>query len=253
MVLGLGENLTYVKFFSQNKKCVNNNIENTNENNAINKNNEQSIDNNENENNVTASNECNNKTSNYALSATEGRCLYEMLPRLESLFVSTWQYDKNTQTTYFDFSKYDAKDEQLIKTTLQRYLKAAGFGGNVLENGKYVGNFSITVSKTDLDLITNEVFNINGLNDYTSCGSNGLGLCKINDDFYKLSWVAKGGDVVSLYDISFNYDDNKMYITTSARIGSDSGDHGSMGIAKVTVNLNKNNGNCYIEKIEKIG
>lgn len=41
-------------------------------------------------------------------------------------------------------------------------------------------------------------------------------------------------------------------MTVLAEIGSSSGYSGNLGSTKITINLNNNDRNCYIEKIEKL-
>lgn len=103
------------------------------------------------------------------LSSYEVECSYGLVPYIESLFVYTSEYDKDTKKSYFDFQKYNDKDSNLITNFLIHYLERQairnGFDSK-LNNEEYNGEFSLSVDKIKLDYITKKVFNIDGLNDY---------------------------------------------------------------------------------------
>lgn len=189
------------------------------------------------------------------LSSYEVECTYGLVPYIESLFVETNEYDKNKGEFYLDFQKYNDKDRSLIISFLLHYLEKQalknGFDSKINKE-EYNGEFALSVDKTKLDSITKKVFNNQGLNDYSVVYRDKFGLIKLSDNYYKLSWFATGGSGVTLSDISVDVTNDKAYMMVSAKLGSASGYSGNIGSAKITVNLNKNDRFCYIEKIEKL-
>lgn len=189
------------------------------------------------------------------LSSYEVECSYGLVPYIESLFVETNEYDKDKEEFYLDFQKYNDKDSSLIISFLLHYLEKQalinGFDSKINKE-EYNGEFALSVDKTKLDYITKKVFNNQGLNDYSVVYREKFGLIKLSDNYYKLSWFATGGSGVTLSDISVDITDDKAYMTVSAELGSASGYSGNLGSAKITINLNRNDRFCYIEKIEKI-
>lgn len=246
LVLGLGGYIVYDKVLRNKETPVEKNTSDSdNIENTISENNEE-------KNNTTTAN-IEEKKENNNNTIIPDYCSYEMIPYLEALFNHTVEY--NNGKPYLDFTKYNAKDETLIKRFLDSYLMLSaiknGFGAVIGEN-EIVTDYSLNISKSTLDSITKTVFNTNGLKDYTYLYRGQLGISKINDIYYKISWAATGGSRVHLYDVSMNSKDNKHYITASAKMGSDGGDIGNIGKTKVTISINNDN-SCYIEKIEKIG
>lgn len=189
------------------------------------------------------------------LSSYEVECTYGLVPYIESLFVDTHVYDKNKGEFYLDFQKYNDRDRSLIKSFLLHYLenqaRRNGFDSKINKE-EYNGEFALSVDKTKLDSITKKVFNNQGLNDYSVVYRDKFGLIKLSDNYYKLSWFATGGSGVTLSDISVDVTNDKAYMTVSANFDNASGYSGNIGSAKITVNLNKNDRFCYIEKIEKL-
>lgn len=189
------------------------------------------------------------------LSSYEVECSYGLVPYIESLFVKTNVYDKDKGEFYLDFQKYNDKDSSLITSFLIHYLEKQalrnGFDSKINKE-EYNGEFSLSVDKAKLDSITKKVFNTQGLNDYSVVYREKFGLIKLSDNYYKLSWFATGGSGVTLSDISVDIADDKAYMTVSAELGSASGYSGNIGSARITINLNRNDRFCYIEKIEKL-
>ena len=166
------------------------------------------------------------------LSSYEVECTYGLVPYIESLFVDTHVYDKNKGEFYLDFQKYNDKDRSLIISFLLHYLEK-----QALKNGFDSKNL---MEKSHIAI------------DYSVVYRDKFGLIKLSDNYYKLSWFATGGSGVTLSDISVDVTNDKAYMTVSANFDNASGYSGNIGSAKITVNLNKNDRFCYIEKIEKL-
>lgn len=186
------------------------------------------------------------------LSSYEVECTYGLVTYIEFLFVETNVYDKNKGEFYLDFQKYNDKDSSLIISFLLHYLEKQARRNGFDSKEEYNEEFALSVDKTRLDSITKKIFNNQGLNDYSVVYRDKFGLIKLFDNYYKLSWFATGGSGVTLSDILVDVTNDKAYMTVSANFDNASGYSGNIGSAKITVNLNKNDRFCYIEKIEKL-